>query len=123
MPIIVNPSRDQFVPYNSNENVTFSCEVESGRSAIWEVTGTQVQSQDQRKTFEGTGVFIHGEGNCSTISVSFEARRSRNRPINLLCVANQNTFSQKGDTYYVVSFGKWVHSAWLCFVQSVIYYE
>lgn len=118
----VHPARDQYVPYNSIKNVTFSCAVESGSPAIWEVMGTQVLLQRQREAFAHSGVFISGdlESNYSTISVSFEARRMF-RELSVLCVSNQVTSGNKGMTYSVVSFGKWMHSdtcTLLCFWRS-----
>ena len=108
--IVVTPDRNQTVPFASNENVTYSCSVDGGRSAIWEVRGRQIIGQSQASVFAESGFFVEGLGaNTSVIRISGEARRnaSQNDPpgINLLCVALKRLTGTPGRKYFIITYG------------------
>ena len=61
--IRVSPEGNQSVPIDSQDNVTYTCNVTGGdvvRRAIWEVEGRQIQTGTNplRTTFENIGVII-----------------------------------------------------------------
>ena len=119
--IIVTPDRNQTVPFVSDENVTYSCSVDGGRSAIWEVRGSQIIGQGQASLFANSGFFVEGLGaSTSVIRISGEARRNASQDdppgINLLCVAMQLLTGTPGRKYFVISYGGCALS------MSMIYY-
>ena len=109
--IIVTPDRDQAVPFVSDENVTYTCTVDGGRQAVWEVRGRQIVGPAQVQTFAENGFFVEGvETSTSIIRVSGEARRSALKDVppgvTLLCVAVQPRTGTRGRTYSIITYGE-----------------
>ena len=42
----LTPDQDYTVPYNSNENITYKCEVESGKRVVWTIITPEVEVID-----------------------------------------------------------------------------
>ena len=116
--IRVTPNRDQLVPFASDVNVTYTCTVDGGRNAVWEVRGRQILGAEQARDFAESGIFVDGlNSNTSVIVISGEARRnaSRNNPpgVYLLCVALEKLKGTPGRLYSVITYGECAHP--LCF--------
>lgn len=59
--IVVVPPINQFIPVNSTENVTYTCNVSSAGNAVWQVQGRQIQNDDNpvRTNFADIGIFVN----------------------------------------------------------------
>ena len=53
---IIEPMSDQFVASNSDENVTYSCTVDTGYSVVWEIDSRQIHSQQQFNKLLSIGI-------------------------------------------------------------------
>ena len=101
---------DQFIPVNSDENVTFTCSVEGGGdvSVIWAVNQSQIRGDEQFTSFASQGVYIDPDNtnaNFSTISVSRLARL--NHSLNQVqCLAIQGITTRPGATYHAITYGE-----------------
>ena len=107
----MTPDRDQTVPFASDENVTYTCTVDGGRTAVWEVRGRQILGVEQARVFAENGIFVEGlDSNTSLISISGEARRnaSQNDPpgVYLHCVALEKLKGTSGREYMIITYGK-----------------
>lgn len=123
--IKVTPDRDQAVPFASDDNITYTCEVDGGRTAVWEVSRRQIVSQDQARVFAESGIFVEGlDTNTSVIHISAEARRnaSRSNPpeIRLLCVAAEMLKGTEGRRYSVFTYGEHNKIDSSCYVRHVM---
>ena len=109
--ITVTPDRDQAVPFASEENVTYTCEVDGGRTAVWEVSRRQILGQELAGVFADSGIFVEGlDSNFSVIHISAEARRNASLSdppeISLLCVAAEKLKGTQGRLYTVFTYGE-----------------
>ena len=66
---IIEPMSDQFVASNSDENVTYSCTVDTGYSVIWEIDSRQIHSQQQFNKLEFTVIEPKDTDHESTSSI------------------------------------------------------
>ena len=69
----VYPMMDQYLPVNSEANVTFNCSVASHLTIVWSINGTQISYGDQFGYFKNLGYTIepnHTESTFSTMTVS-----------------------------------------------------
>ena len=113
--IRVTPNRDRLVPFASDVNVTYTCTVDGGRSAVWEVRGRQILGDEQVRDFAESRIFVEGplNSNTSIIVISGKARRnaSRNDPpgVYLLCVALEKLKGTPGRTYSVITYSECAH--------------
>ena len=103
---------NQFIAINSDENVTYTCNVDAGRTVVWEVEGLQIHNQLQFENARSIGIFIdpmNTESILSTITVLGFARRNNNDNVILVQCrsrAIQGISSVVGKLYTLVSFGK-----------------
>ena len=109
--IRVTPSSDRLVPFASDENVTYTCTVDGGRNAVWEVRDRQILGAEQARTFAEGGIYVQGlNSNTSVITISGEARRnaSQSTPpgVYLHCVAVEKLKGTPGRTLYIVTYSK-----------------
>ena len=106
------PNRDQYVAFNSEDNVTYTCSVGSGSTVVWEVGRSQIRSQTQFDDISNKGIFIDPMNTLtrtSTISISSMARdlnNSSDNAITIQCLASQGISSVEGDRYNIIIFGK-----------------
>ena len=112
--IRVTPNSDQLVPFASDVNVTYTCTVDGGRSAVWEVRGRQILGAEQASNFAESGIFVEGlNSNTSVIVISGEARRDASRSVPpgvyLLCVALEKLKGTPGRMYSVITYGECAH--------------
>ena len=104
-----NPMRDEYVAFNSGENVTYTCSVDSGSTVVWEVERSQIRSQQQFDNIRDQGIFINPMNTSSmtsTISISSMARENNSNNITLQCLASHGISSVEGDRYSVITFSK-----------------
>ena len=109
--IVVTPDRNQTVPFASDENTTYTCSVEGGRTAVWEVRGRQIIGQDQVRMFADSGFFVEGLGRgTSVIRITGEARRNATQSeppeLSLLCVAVKSLTGTPGRKYFIITYGE-----------------
>ena len=106
---ITFPSEDQFVPSNSDADVTFTCTSPGdGTSAIWAINQSQIRSDDQFRSFRSRGVSITPNtttSNSSSVVVSREARHDH-RLTQVQCLAIQDISTSAGRTFSIIMFGK-----------------
>ena len=112
--IVVVPDRNQTVPFSSDANVTYSCTVDGGRSAVWQVNGRQIVGDDQIDEFAESGFFVEiVDRRTSIIRVSGEARRNATQKdppgVTLLCVAVRGLTGVSGRRYFIITFGEPLH--------------
>ena len=51
---------NQIVAYNSNENVTFYCEVDSGQQVVWQIQSSQYRTEEDKSLlFNRYGIIIN----------------------------------------------------------------
>ena len=108
---MVTPDSDQTVPFASDENITYTCTVDGGRTAVWEVRGRQILGEEQASVFAENGIFVEGlNSNTSVIIVSGEARRnaSQNSPpgVYLHCVALERLKGTAGRQYSIITYSE-----------------
>ena len=101
---------NQFIAINSDENVTYTCNVDAGRTVVWEVERSQIRNQRQFDDAMSIGIFIdpmNTDSVVSTITVSSFARRNNSdNEIIVQCLASQGISSVEGERYIVISFGE-----------------
>lgn len=100
--------QDQYIAFNSFDNVTYYCEVGSDSTVVWEVERSQIRNQRQFEETNAIGIFIepmNTASNFSTIYISSEARR-HNDVIMIQCLAVKGITSSEGGRYNVITFGK-----------------
>ena len=113
------------VPFVSNENVTYTCKVDGGHQAVWEVRGRQIVGPAQVQTLAENGFFVEGiETNTSIIRVSGEARHNASKDyppgVTLLCVAVQPRTGTRGRTYSIITYSECgCDIIWACMVLIV----
>ena len=103
------PNRDQYIAFNSDDNVTYTCSVGSGSSVVWEVGRSQIRSQKQFEDISDKGIFIepmNTVSETSTVTISSMARDLNNSNITIQCLASQGISSVEGDRYSIITFGK-----------------
>ena len=103
------PKRDQYVAFNSKDNVTYTCSVDSGSTVVWEVGRSQIRSQKQFEDISDKGIFIDPMNTISvtsTISISSMARDLNGSNITIQCLASHGISSVEGDRYNIITFGK-----------------
>ena len=79
--LTVNPANNQFISFDSAENITYTCTVPASRSVVWEFRGSQIRSPNQFATLADLGVIIDPANTMaqnSTISISQSARELYN---------------------------------------------
>jgi hypothetical protein len=116
--ISVVPQSNISLPINSPVNVTFTCNVSedennlTGRQAIWEVEGRQIQSGQNpvRDAFEDLGIVISesGVGVIDLVVTSDARQRFQESGIMIRCIAftSDPPMTQAGDTLFIRTYGK-----------------
>ena len=105
---VVYPPNNQYVAYNSMETLNYSCTVDNGYTAIWEVNGIQHRMPSQFTLADSgiglTIVSVDPNNRVSMISISNVTHGN----LSLQCVALplMRIRAVKGEEYSVVSFGK-----------------
>ena len=102
--------QDQYIAVNSLDNVTYSCEVDSGSKVVWEVERSQIRNQRQFEETNAIGIFIepgNTASNFSTVTISSVAREN-NSAITIQCLASKGITSSEGIRYQVITFGKFM---------------
>ena len=105
---MTNPMSNQFIAVNSQDNVTYNCSVNSGRTVVWEVDRSQIRSSTQFMVFAEGGIIIDPpdtQGIMSTITITPDARMNDNE-ILVQCLASEGINSFEGELYRVITFGK-----------------
>ena len=70
----LTPERNYTVPYNSNETITYHCEITTGEQAVWEIGG-YIQLQDN--TDSGTNIKMLFASNYSLFVEDIQTNESR----------------------------------------------
>ena len=89
--LTVTPANDQFISFDSADNITYNCTVPASRSVVWEFRGSQIRSPTQFSTLSGLGVIIDPADTMSqfsTISISQSARELYN-DITVQCFSDE----------------------------------
>ena len=115
--ISVIPSRNQTVAITSNENITYECVVDGGRSAFWSVQNNPLEG-DHINQFESIGIYKQDspQGNSSVLIVSQrgrEAYRNTSQDIRIRCRAFKESPPESAfsDSFYIISYGEsFVHA-------------
>ena len=100
--------KDQYVPSNSLNNVTYSCECDSESNIVWEVDMSQIRNQRQFEETKAIGIFIEPDNiasNFSTIYISHKTRMMKSS-IMIRCIEAKGIFTTEGIPYKVIIFGK-----------------
>lgn len=106
---VTNPRNDQFIAVNSDDDVSYSCMVNSPSTVVWEVERSQIRNQQQFDETRANGISIdpmNTNSNTSTISISRMAR-DNNMNITVQCLASQGIATMEGERYRVITFGKY----------------
>lgn len=110
--ISVIPSRNQTVAITSNENITYECVVDGGRSAFWSVQNNPLEG-DHINQFESIGIYKQDspQGNSSVLIVSQrgrEAYRNTSQDIRIRCRAFKESPPESAfsDSFYIISYGE-----------------
>ena len=89
--LTVNPANNQFISFDSAENITYNCTVPASRSVVWEFRGSQIRSPNQFATLADLGVIIEPANTMaqnSVISISQSARELYN-DITVQCFSDE----------------------------------
>ena len=121
--IVVDPPTHQFVPVNSTENVTFTCDVTGGnalpaRDAVWAVLQRQIPNDENsqlRDDFANIGIFVDVlEEGVTVLTITSEARMlyltgtPPTQNITVMCAAFSSSslpIGEEGDQINVTTFG------------------
>ena len=122
--LTVNPPEDQFVAFNSADNVTYTCTVPDSRSVVWEFRGSQIRSQTQFQALTNLGVIIEPANTMSqnsTITISQSAREMYN-DITIQCFSDEigGISSVGGEVYNVITVCKLTVTSTFCTCQCFI---
>lgn len=100
--------RDQFIAFNSGDDIIYTCTVDSGSTVVWEVERSQIRSNAQFMDFSNRGVVIDPADTLSTMSTItiMSSFRENNREILVQCLASQGINSIEGNINRVVTFGE-----------------
>lgn len=103
-----NPMQDEYVAFNSKENITYTCSVDSDSTVVWEVERSQIRSQQQFDNIRDQGIFIDPMNTSSMTSTIFisSMARDNNSNIAIQCLASHGISSVEGDRYSIISFSK-----------------
>ena len=122
---IVYPSVNQYVASNSMDILNYTCTVETGNKAIWEVGRVQYIAQSQltqQSGSSGIGLTIiptlDMNSRVSTISISNITRG--NLPVQCVAVPLFDLGAVKGREYLVVSFGKSKVRVLVCGICGIV---
>ena len=106
------PSRDQTVAVTSNENVTYECVVDGGRSVFWNVQNNPLEGVHIGQ-FESIGIYKQDspQGNSSVLIVSQTGRETYHntgQDIEIQCRAFQQSPPLSGfsDVFYIITYGE-----------------
>ena len=113
---MVYPSRNQYVPSNSMEVLSYNCTVDSEFTVRWEVAGVQHSSPSQ-VTLGGSGVgltIVSLDSNDRTSMISISNVTRENLYLQCVAVPSLGAVSPSGKIrravdgkiYFVVSYGK-----------------
>ena len=105
-----SPSEDQYVASTSDEDVVYTCTVRplGNATAIWELNGTQLNTEALRQHVEDLGIYIYNES-ASKLTINF-TQQARTKIRRVQCVGSvDGTNSEKGKIFHVRSFGKLNH--------------
>ena len=110
--ISVVPSRDQIVAITSDENVTYECVVDGGRSVFWQVQNNPLEG-DLISEFESIGIYKQDspQGNSSVLIISQMGRETyinTGQNIEIQCRAFQQSPPLSGfsDVFNVITYGE-----------------
>jgi len=110
--ISVVPSRDQTVAITSDENVTYECMVDGGRSVFWQVQNNPLEG-DLISDFESIGIYKQDspQGNSSVLTVSQMGRETYHNTgqnIEIQCRAFQQSPPLSGfsDVFNIITYGE-----------------
>ena len=103
---MVYPSENLFVASNSMEVSSYNCTVATGYSAVWEVEGTQYNSESAASI--GLSIVpMDSSSRVSMISITNVTRQMiGNLSIQCVSVPQFTIGAVKGMEYHVVTFGK-----------------
>ena len=114
MPLpVLDPSRDHYVPLNRNDNVTYTCSVNTSVANLtveWEIGSFQIRPDDV-DAVAGMGYHVNGVGSTySTILITERARISlKSIPVqcrSVVPVANSIPLINRSKEFRVITFGK-----------------
>ena len=104
----VYPMMTQYLPVNSETNVTFNCSVEPHLAIVWSVNGTQISRDDQFVHFMNLGYAIEPMNALSTFSTMTVSVTGMNSVIECLPFMNHVRWCQDcSEEYNVVAYGKY----------------
>lgn len=98
---------NQYIAVNSEDNVTYTCSVDSG-TVVWEVQRSQIRSSTQFMNFADRGIIINPldtQNAMSTITITPNGRMD-NSNISVQCLASVGINSIEGEIYNVTTFGE-----------------
>jgi len=113
----VTPPGAQLVPENSQENVSYLCNVTRGNAgvqldleAVWAVEGAQLSTDIRRRAFAASGVFVTDLGpGVAMVTVSAAGRASFNGSVVVQCFGTVFTsppLTVSGAAVAVLNFGE-----------------
>ena len=102
----VYPMMNQFLPVNSDTNVTFNCSVQSHLAIVWSVNGTQISHDDQFVNFMNLGYAIEPMNTESSYSTMTVSAMDTNSVLECLPFHNHIRWCQDcSEEYSVVTYG------------------
>ena len=111
--ISVIPPHNQTVAITSNENITYECLVDGGRSVFWSVLNNPLEGDHTVSQFESIGIYKEDslQGNSSVLIVSQmgrEAYRSTSQDIRIRCRAFKESPPESAfsDSFYIIPYGE-----------------
>ena len=102
----VYPMMDQFIPANSEINVTFNCTVPSTVNIVWSINNTQIIADFQFDSFLADGYAIEPKNISSTFSTMTVSVADKNTQIACLPFSGGQCEDCTQRMYSIVPFGK-----------------